>query len=409
MAYEQPARQREEEAKAPKAQKEAGGAAVARDSHAALRGHTYDEQVQMLAPVQMKGEDEAASAASAAQAQTQAPGADAGFSDLYKNKGGKKKGEVTADRGRSLGYEDYKERIGPIKASSETREGLLPYQKKGAAAQQMTVELSEDDLLEIFSANYGKNTMKSSDDDNARIKALLPKVNAAFRIMKLDTIGAKAAYLANAYWESAKFKYMTETEAAAGGKGWQQDPRQTKLDTGYLGRAAAGQEKVGELKVAGYHQGGTINKTGDWNESFIGRGPLQVTHDYGYVQTLAVIERRWEELKDAKEGTQEAKDRDLCKEALDAIKKDPSQAANPKYAFLFSAAFMKRPTSQDLKSRPGDQLATGGSAASFMGQQPKERGAEKAAVYQKAVEVLTLRQKSWDIAHETGPYAPEAA
>ena len=364
---------------------------------------TLASQQAALAPVQLDQDTAAAPTGSTAPATS-----DDGFSDLYKNKGQTNTGKVTVDPGRGVTYDDYRKRLGPIKASSETVGNLLPYQKKGDAAQQVMCELSEDDFFEIFDADYGAETIKSTDDDRKQLKTLFPKVNQAFRIMKLDTIGAQAAYIANAYWESAKFKFMTETEGAAGGAGYAKDPH-VKLDTTYLNKAAAGKaDKVGGTgTVKGYGPGGTINRGADWGKAFIGRGPLQVTHDYGYAQTLAVLETRWEELKDAKDGTQEAEDRDLCKEALDEIKQDPAQAANPKYAFLFSAAYMKRPTSNDLSSRPADQIASGGSVAGFMGKQPEKIQAKKDAVYRKAIEVLKARKESWDIAHQSGKYAPE--
>ncbi len=361
-----------------------------------LVGMTYPQQEAALRPgtsVQRK--------ASGHDDKDAQPSAAGQFSTVYRNKHGPKAGKVTADRGRQLDYDSYKDRLGPIKASSETVDNLLPYQRKSRSAAQIVCPLSEDDFFEIFDHNYGANSMATTDEDRTHLRELFPEVNRAFRIMKLDTVGAQAAYLANAYWESAKFKYMTETEGSMKGPGYEKDPHRTKLNSTYLDNAAAGKEKVGEFKVKGYKLGGSINKkAGDWSQSFIGRGPVQVTHDYGYVQTLAVLEKRWEELKDAQDGSQEADDRALCEEALVAIKADPSQAANPKYAFLFAAAYMKRPTSNDLRSRPGDQLASGGSSAGFMGKQPKERGAEKAAVFRKAVEVLTVRQESWRIAHE---------
>jgi|GEM_PF-3355344 len=128
--------------------------------------------------------------------------------------------------------------------------------------------------------------------------------------------------------------------------------------------------------------------------------------DYGQVQTIAVLDERYEELKDATEGTQEAEDRDLCKEAMDAIKKDPSQAANPKYAFLFAAAYMKRPTSKDLKSRPATSSPAAAAPPASWASSPRSPAPEK-AVYQKAIELLGRRQESWDIAHQTGKYAPQ--
>ncbi|NOY27487.1 MAG: hypothetical protein GXP62_16615, partial [Oligoflexia bacterium] len=229
---------------------------------------------------------------------------------------------------------------------------------------------------------------KGTYQQSQQIVAMLPQVNQAFRVMKLDTIGAQAAYLANAYVESDQFRYMTETGKAAKDTAFRSDPTKAKLDTGWLNKAAAGQV----AGVGGYKQGGSINRNGNWNDSFIGRGPLQVTHDYLYIQTLAVLEKRLEELDAAPAGSPEKADAATVREALTAIKADPSQAANPKYTFLFSAAYMKRPLSLDHPTgKSGEDIASGGNATGFMGKQFADKKKIKDGVYQRAIKVLTRR------------------
>ena len=84
---------------------------------------------------------------------------------------------------------------------------------------------------------------------------------------------------------------------------------------------------------------------------FIGRGPIQVTWEAGYVQAIAYVEARREDfeaeaaaLEKTAPGTPEVtRLRELAalaKEAKTAIKGDITEAANPKYTFLFSTALM---------------------------------------------------------------------
>ncbi len=77
---------------------------------------------------------------------------------------------------------------------------------------------------------------------------------------------------------------------------------------------------------------------------FIGRGPVQVTHRGEYVEAIAMLEKTAEQYeKDAKDGdTKATASAKVAREAAAAVKADPKQAANPKYAFLFSAALMKK-------------------------------------------------------------------
>jgi hypothetical protein len=137
-----------------------------------------------------------------------------------------------------------------------------------------------------------------------RLDDYLPFINNAFETMGIDTVEAQASFLAHAA-ESGSFAKMTEVMDAT--------PRAYK--------------------------------------PFIGRGPIQVTWEYGYVQALAYVEARGEQLeaeaaaleKTAPGSPEVTRLRDLAalaKEAKVAIKGDINEAANPKYTFLFSTALM---------------------------------------------------------------------
>ena len=107
--------------------------------------------------------------------------------------------------------------------------------------------------------------------------------------MQLDTVEAQAVYLAHAFSESGQL---------------------TKLEE-------FGAEK---RKYA----------------PFVGRGPLQVTWADKYVRALAYMEVEAERLFAA---GQKAEARRIAA-GVRAIKGDIKQAANPDYAFIFSAGFM---------------------------------------------------------------------
>src|SRR4029077_3932205 len=122
---------------------------------------------------------------------------------------------------------------------------------------------------------------------------------------------------------------------------------------------------AGKIKgVTGYETGGTINPLGNWQQSFIGRGPIQVTHRHNYVQVIAILENRLEELE---RQDPDAQDTDDLRKAIDAVKANPQRAADPRYAFLFSAAFMKMADEQT--GARGDEKANRGQVTSWMGKQ----------------------------------------
>ena len=97
---------------------------------------------------------------------------------------------------------------------------------------------------------------------------------------------------------------------------------------------------------------------------FYGRGTAHTTFEYNYVQTLAYLEKMAQQLDDQAKTKQAEKDKmgeevdattkisalfeiqriqeraKLVREAWQAVKGNIDEAANPKYAFLFSAAYM---------------------------------------------------------------------
>ncbi len=89
-----------------------------------------------------------------------------------------------------------------------------------------------------------------------------------------------------------------------------------------------------------YKKGGDVNPLG--HAEFIGRGPVQVTHEPEYVEAIALLEKAAADYEKQPASDKEAaKFAKLARNAAAAIKKDPEQAANPEYTFLFSAAFLK--------------------------------------------------------------------
>lgn len=285
------------------------------------------------------------------------------FSAEYRSgKGGKV-------RSRSQEYEAYKRGIGKTKASSES------------GGHKLVGDLQLDELLEVYTG-VAKD-LSTDQVPRETIEAYVESLNQAFRVMLIDTVETQASYIANAYVESDQFRYMTETEASLKSRQpYQSDPTQVKIATSWLDKAAEGKVEG----VAGYKKGGSIN-TGNWQRSFIGRGPIQVTHRYNYVQVIAILENSFEELQAA--GSSDAK---TVREAIDQIKTNPAQAANPKYAFLVSAAFMKI---KDPKAGlRGDEKANKGNVTSWMGPQFADKKKTKLEAYESAKKVLMKRHEA---------------
>jgi predicted chitinase len=297
----------------------------------------------------------------------------------------REKGKV---RSRSYqAYDDYMRAVGETKASSES------------GGHKLQGKLQRDELLGVYWQVAAD--VKENPDLGSTIDAYTKSLDQAFRVMRIDTVEAQAAYIANAYVESNQFRYMTETEAATAANlpkdqmhPYQSDPTKAKLATSWLDEAAkAPEERNPKTKeqfknVVGYESGGSIN-TGNWNRSFIGRGPIQVTHRYNYVQVISILENRLKEF----EGNPGSDDEKLVREAIDKIKANPAEAANPKYAFLFSAAFMKM---KDPKTGlRGDEKANRGQVTGWMGPRyDDETKKTKVNAYDQAKAILMKRYEA---------------
>lgn len=322
----------------------------------------------------------------------------ADFGEMYKYKGSD--GKVRSHGQKE--YETYKPSLGKTQFSSDAGGHKFP----------SMFPLRRDELLEIFSNTAKARRQKVYNPSAAVIDPYVEELNQAFRVFKIDTVETQASFIANAYHESDQFRYMTETSKfMSGNKPYEQDPTKVKVDESWLNQAATGTvtDPDGSTRqVTGYGLGKSIRpQDPDWQKSFIGRGPVQVTHVHNYVQALAVMENRADELKKLAEDfakkreaegsknpqeitPRQSNDEIELREAIAKIKADPREAANPKYAFMFSAGFMKAP--DDLGKR-GDVKALTESPTAWMGTQPADAKANKTVAYAEAIKVL---MKKWD-------------
>jgi hypothetical protein len=238
------------------------------------------------------------------------------------------------------------------------------------------VEITLDELFYVF-----PDLAADAEADptvKGKAESYLAQVNQAFKVMELDTVEAQATYLAHAFAESDQFRRLTE--ATAGQKRYVEGPENERLDT----------KGLEALYPEGSQRRRTIDPIGDW--SFIGRGPLQVTHRHIYIRVLAQLEAR----ADALEAAGDTEGAALCREAVAAVKADPREASNPKFAFLFSAAFMKEMGGDVKANKPGEKTFSGfGAESSWMtGSNRDPKGSLKAAAYKRAVEVLGKKKRA---------------
>ncbi len=198
-----------------------------------------------------------------------------------------------------------------------------------------------------------KKSALSVDQAKDKIANYIEKhIIPAFRIAKIDTIQAQSAYLAHWAGET-KFGLFTESQNEL----FENDPHKISYNSGYggaydyarayknkgldkksyskdLARKSHAVDPLGAIESKQGMRGKTQQEAAAiMNKTFVGRGAVQVTLDSNYTMALIYLE---EILKTTKDEDDQA----LIKEALFKIKQDPSQAANPKYAFLFSAAYM---------------------------------------------------------------------
>jgi hypothetical protein len=201
---------------------------------------------------------------------------------------------------QGLSYEDYKKAIGTEGAEKYAPEIKAASQWGGTPLSPVALTRAELGAIVLYEGTdaAGRAAHEKRLDD------YLPFINNSFEAMSIDTVEAQSSFLAHAA-ESGSFAQMTE-------QGAEKRPY----------------------------------------APFIGRGPIQVTWEAGYIQALAYVERRGEQLEaeavdletktpGSPEAVRKRELAALAKEATTAIKGDIKEAANPKYAFLFSLGAME--------------------------------------------------------------------
>src|SRR6185503_3854255 len=230
----------------------------------------------------------------------------------------------TNSLGKQSSIEDYRASIGTTPDPNVPKDYRPPEIKAAsewgnAADKWDDFEISVEDLFFIV----GQSVADTAKGHEAELKSFISNLKPAFKAAKIDTIPAQAVYLAHSAGETI-FATLTEGQKNP----FEEDPEKVKET----------RDPRGPLRYKGKTSIDPLNKIdADKNptyaDTFIGRGPVQVTHGYNYMQTLIYMEELAKQAKDDEKA--------LLEEAITAIKKDPRQAANPKYSFLFSAAFMQ--------------------------------------------------------------------
>ena len=231
--------------------------------------------------------------------------------------------------------------------------------------------VSGDLTLDQLFAVYTGLAKDAEGDPDLKQKAenYLGRLNEAFRLMQIDTVEARAVFLAHAFVEGDQFRRLYE--APAGQRRYLEYPAvPQKLDV----------KGLETLYPQGTARRRTIDPIGDW--SFIGRGPLQVTHRLNYIEVLAYLEKAAAAAK--------LEDTATIWKAIDAIKADPRQASNPAFTFLFSAAFMKTEGGDVLASKSAAKTFGGKGSESYWmtGGHTDPQAAKKLAAYGRAMKAL---------------------
>ncbi|MHA7059785.1 hypothetical protein ACWGOQ_0021335 [Aquimarina sp. M1] len=230
-----------------------------------------------------------------------------------------------------------------------TEADVIAIFKKGDLFKQ----LEANDQGRACTVIENNQCLKSKEEYLAFLKDknITKHINDAFKIMGIDTIKSQAVYLAHAAGESNNLMSLTETKN----------------------------------KWMATYRGG---------ENFRGRGAFHTTHKDGYSKVLAYLDALLDNDTIA-EG-----DKEKIREASDAIKNDVTKASDPKYTFIFSAAYMHMAggvaKSGDISESPSF-LGTGSESSWVAGQNINElkekekfigRAKLKAIVYKNAMEIL---------------------
>ena len=284
---------------------------------------------------------------------------------------------------------------------------------KGAAVTKSKFRMTKAELLQVLEAAQGKQALawmlgsggdkdraKNREHADAELARYVELCERAFDTMMIDTVEAQALFIAHAAGETA---FAKMTEGQTDGTNFAPEAKDAKVSTS---TAATTGEKYqdgvpimdGPMRYGqqenGYREGIDPTHAIDggnpesFDDTFVGRGPIQVTFRTSYVQTLAVMQKRAEDLRaeaavteDAAAKSEALKKAGELEAAVDEIKANPKMAADPKYAFLFSAAYMQ--WSPMVRNSPG-----GFTNAGMTGGHADRQGEKKQRGYAKAVEIL---------------------
>ena len=260
--------------------------------------------------------------------------------------------------------------------------GLKPISSSSSFGGTARGDMTRAQLEQVFplltSAAKGNATLE------AKVGKRLKHLNEAFYLLGIDTAESQALYLAHAEGESKSLLRFTESQRNDFGDA---DP---KLDVQYLektfGPGTTHQWRIKPLPGL------------SWNESFIGRGALQVTLRLGYLQAVATLMKRarqWDDgslSDDPYEGVEAAS---RLQETIDAVLANPFHGGLPENAFLLSAGHAKNPALtfdraalQTRKSPSAASFRKGAASAWMRGGHSDPLGDEKFAAYERALRVL---------------------
>lgn len=275
---------------------------------------------------------------------------------IFKNGGGRKRGEV-------------------VKRARDKNKGINSASNIDKANQSeknpgFEIDIKAEELIAIL--GIGGTT---SDLEKEKIDEYLKHAKKAFRLARIDTIEAQANFLAHAAGET-HLKSMTEgLRSESNYKDSPYEHVYDRNDKNGIKRYGHHWDPVTKKQVAGediqnqyamdplkkIEQGvdnrnmSNLEFSISMQNTFLGRGPVQVSTNFNYAQTLVYLEEmaRTAKGEDARE----------IQKAVQAIKKNPGEAANPKYAFLFSAAYMHSSGGLYDVAKLGDKKAREGSSS----------------------------------------------
>jgi predicted chitinase len=258
----------------------------------------------------------------------------------------------------------------------------IEFEDKQAYVRWMDVEISPrttavtiDQLFKV----YPDLAKDAANDPGIREKAdsYLAYMNEAFQLFGFDTLEAQAAFLAHGWAESDQFRRFTEATLAQ--TRYIEDPTTVQLDLQYLER----QYPVGSENRSSINPYGPEKDKGDWR--YLGRGATQVTHSYNYKRACDMMDLQASLLEKAGNDAAAAR----LREAAGAIRKDPREAARPRYTFLFSCAAGKMFNLDKPRQPVGKKIRNRSyNAGAVTGGHTDPQAAGKQAAFERALDYL---------------------